>query len=113
MEHEHHSNAEHHHDDHQHVEHNDHLDEGILNYVICLLSEVEHSDSDTDQPHLLLTRRNVRCLQCELNIGSAIVLSDDPHISNDDLDLSGDLDSFQYSDAERASISERGPPSIG
>ena len=47
--HHHHAHHEHDHGEdsgHDHIEHNGHLDGGLLDYVVCLLSEMEHPATD-------------------------------------------------------------------
>ncbi|MCO4806301.1 MAG: hypothetical protein KC456_06885 [Flavobacteriales bacterium] len=117
LEHNHHANVEHHnhehdHDDHHHVEHNDHLDEGLLDFVICLLTEVEHPDSDIDQSHLLMTSRNARIIQGDLTANVALVLSEEASSSIKVAEASETCTHgcFQYSEAAYENISERGPP---
>lgn len=45
--HEHHSHETDDHLDHEHINHQDHLDDGFYDFVVCLLSESEHSQSST------------------------------------------------------------------
>lgn len=58
----------HHHEHHEHnneepvddghVVHDDHFDEGIYDYIICLVSDLEHNDSDCNMHHC--TKVNLR-----------------------------------------------------
>lgn len=46
-----HHHSHHHHDDgdhedHSHVVHQDHFDDGLLDLLICILSETDHTDAD-------------------------------------------------------------------
>ena len=44
--HEHHQHHENNESDHDHIAHANHLDTGVLDFIICLLSEAEHPVSD-------------------------------------------------------------------
>jgi len=49
--HEHHSDAEEHGNEHDHVSHNNHLDENVFDYLVCLIHETETPDSDCSAEH--------------------------------------------------------------
>lgn len=44
--------------DHGHVVHNDHLDGGIYDLIVCFLSEMEHSTEDCNLKYYLLAKTN-------------------------------------------------------
>lgn len=46
--------------DHEHVYHNGHMDEGLFNFLICVLSEVEHPSTGTDAMHYLESDNDFR-----------------------------------------------------
>lgn len=46
--------------DHEHVYHNGHMDEGLFDFLICVLSEVEHPSTGTDAMHYLESDNDFR-----------------------------------------------------
>ncbi|MBD78784.1 MAG: hypothetical protein CL840_07680 [Crocinitomicaceae bacterium] len=63
----------HEHADHHHVDHGDHIDEGIYDYLYCVLSEMKHHDHDDAHIHFIQQIKPVNSL---LIIAWAMVASE-------------------------------------
>ena len=46
-------------EDHQHISHENHYDEGLLDLVVCLISEVEHPENDCNLEYYNLVKTKV------------------------------------------------------
>ena len=67
--HEHHHHSDLHSVEHEHVLHKGHYDDGILDLIICALSETEHSETDASQCFFIPETTNYKSKDplCKLN----------------------------------------------
>lgn len=74
MQHEHHEEGDNHgEENHTHISHQGHLDEGLVDFLVCLLTETEHSGSDTGE-YFVLPNSELRKLDISSKIKVANIL---------------------------------------
>ena len=114
----------HHHGHHQHVSpenkdaddvlHKNHLDDSLLDFVICLLSELEHPESDILHQHLIiseLTNFNSKAVSKNKIIAVLASIFIEPSVlmTNDKIDIPY-LNEYQLLVVN--SLPNRGPPTF-
>ena len=114
----------HHHNNHQHVStenkdaddvlHENHLDDNLLDFVICLLSKLEHPESDIFQQHLIVSElNNINPKSISktkvIAILTAIFVDSSVLITNDEIDTPY---LNEYQSLVVKSSPNRGPPSF-
>lgn len=111
--HEHHSESDHHEDhDHSHISHQGHHDEGLIDLLVCVLTETEHPGLDGDQ-HFLLpeTESNPLNDRLKVQLASVLTILFDFHEDNAKVACQPEVKPL-YNPPLRAHSPHRGPPSI-
>jgi len=117
---EHHHHHEHHvHEhgepvDHEHIEHADHLDEGLLDFIICILDETEHPSSEGNECYYAPAITNDISNQLLSKVKLAAVLVSLFAHPPDELDTKGHAGeaTVAYLPPPLSSSPHRGPPSV-
>lgn len=115
----HHHHSHHEHDpveqpEHDHVTHEDHLDDGLLDYVICLLSEFDHESDDSE--HLFYYPSNPEKINLKpvAKVKQALVLLSVLTAPAGDIQFTGSTSEFTsvYEPPILSGIPLRGPPAF-
>lgn len=98
----------------RHVSHNDHLDEGVLDFIICLLSETEHPTPIGDSQFYFSTEKTPRTIGMNLTflyaMAHSVILGLEP--STKAVVLYADLEAEMHSNDSRFSLPDRAPPTL-
>ena len=100
--------------DHLHIQHQNHIDEGIFDLIVCFLSEVKHPASDCTETHLLSNELDVSASQnfYSVKLTSMVLtfLSQPSELVNSTFTSVNDDEVYDFIPLERSP--HRGPPTF-
>jgi hypothetical protein len=100
--------------EHDHVTHNDHFDEGIYDYIICLVNEADNSETKCSVEHCFTINSNVFSLKKMNTLQTAVVLFAVVSIPVEDAPISNFLkkEELAYASPPIENSPHRGPPTF-